>query len=447
MARVSRTRARHPGVLVVAWYGALIGLGTLLLRLPVSHATDPVDVADAFFTATSAVTVTGLVVNDTAAAWSDFGQLVILALIQVGGIGIMTIAAFFGVALNRRLGLRSSLLAGQEIGLSDLGALRHLVRKLIAFAVISEIAVTLLLTVRFSAEDGRGLPGGFRLGVFHAVSAFNNAGFSTFAEGLQPYVGDWYVSLVIAGAFILGGLGFPVVFDIVANWRTPHIWSLHTKLTLAMTATLLAVGTVLVGMIEWSNGPTLGTLAADKKILAAFFQSATARTAGFNTVDISALRPTTLLVLSTLMVIGASSVSTGGGIKTSTFAVVVQATLAEFRTDPTTTIFHRRVSLAVQRQALALVVAALATVGVGTILIGLFEPSRSLIDVLFESASAFATTGLSTGITPDLDSGSRLVLVALMFIGRIGPITFGTAVLLRPERRRFQYPEEPIIVG
>ncbi|MGB5759716.1 MAG: potassium transporter TrkG [Acidimicrobiales bacterium] len=441
-------RIRHPAAFVIGWFGALIALGTLLLALPISHSKpDDVGVGDALFTAASAVTVTGLGVVDTGEAWSGFGETIVLLLVQVGGLGIMTLASFLGIAINRRLRVRSGLLAGAEIGLSDYGVLRHLIRDLVVFVALTESVVSVLLTVRFAVRGEYSWLGSLHQGVFHSISAFNNAGFSITEGGLERYVGDWYVSLVVAATLIIGGIGFPVVFEIRNKWRHPTSWSLHTKVTLSVSAMLLLAGTLLIAMIEWSNEATLGLLSPEDRMLASFFQSATARTAGFNTVPIGSMRDASWLVLILLMVIGGGSGSTAGGIKTSTFALVIKSTLAEFRSDPSTTLFDRAIPLALQRQALALVIAALGTVGTGAFILEALEPQISAEELLFEAASAFGTVGLSTGVTTDLGWLSELVVVTLMFVGRVGPITFGTAVLLRPQQRRYNYAEEQLMVG
>lgn len=442
-------RIRHPGGLVVGGFGAVITMGAFLLSLPISHQSpdDGVGIADSLFTAASAVTVTGLVVTDTGTTWSMFGQAVLMVLIQIGGLGIMTMAGFVGLAFNRRLGIRSGLLAGTEIGLTDLGVLRTLIRDVVRFVFYSESMVALLFAGRFLVEGEHGFLGSLRLGLFHSISAFNNAGFSTFDGGLERYVGDWFVSLVAAGAFIVGGIGFPVVFELRRKWRDPHGWTLHTKVTLSVTVGLLAAGTVFIGLIEWDNPDTFGALSTSDRILASFFQSATTRTAGFNTIDLGSMRGASWLVMILLMVIGAGSASTGGGIKVSTFALVVKSTLAEFRRDHTTTMFERRIPLDQQRTALALVVAALGVVGTSTFLLTLLHPEIEIAELLFEAASAFGTVGVSTGITESLDGSARLLVILMMFIGRLGPITFGTAVLLRPEAKRYGFAEEELIVG
>lgn len=445
----TKWHTHHPGRLVVVAFAAFIALGTVLLWLPISQESDadPVGGLDAFFTASSAVTVTGLTVVDTGATWSKFGELVILVMIQVGGLGIMTLAGVFSVFLNRKMGLSQGRLVSVEIGDKGLSEVKPLVRTLIVYTVITEAVIAVLLAFRFLIEGGHGILGSLYLAVFHSISAFNNAGFSVLDGGLERYVDDWFLGLVVAAGFIAGGLGFPVVLDLWDRWRHPHRWSLHTKLTMAMSSGLLAVGTAVLLVTEWTNPATLGPLSSADKALAAFFQSATARTAGFNTVPIGELRHASLLLMILLMVIGASSASTGGGIKTSTVLVVIRSTIAELRGDDEATLFHRRLPSDLQRHALALVIAALGTVGTATFLLSALLPDVAIQDLLFESASAFGTVGVSTGVTTQLDRASRLLIIALMFVGRVGPITFGSALLLRRNRRAYRYPEEQLLVG
>lgn len=444
-----RGHQRHTGRLVVSAFGLFIALGTMLLWLPlaVQEGHSRLSLVDAFFTASSAVTVTGLVVLDTGAVFSRFGQVVIMALIQVGGLGIMTLASVMSVFLSRKLGINRGRLAGAEIGVADLGELRTVMRALVRFSFASEVLVACLLSIRFMLENERSVGESLFLGVFHAISAFNNAGFSVLEGGLERYVTDWYMNLVIAGAFIAGGLGFPVVLELVRRDVKPSGWTLHTRVTLLATSALLAAGTAALLAVEWNNQATLGPLSWANKMLAAFFQSATARTAGFNTIDLGQLRTGSVLVMVLLMVIGASSASTGGGIKTSTFAIVVWTTLAEFRGDPEVTIHKRRIGRSLQRQALALVIAALGTVGTATFLLAILMPEVDLADLLFEAASAFGTAGVTRGVTSLLDIWGKLLIVTIMFIGRVGPITFGAAILLRSNARRFRYPEEKLLVG
>lgn len=441
-------RRPHPGALIVAGFAAVAGLGAAFLSLPVSHKADTsVTVLEAFFTSVSAVTVTGLAVEDTSTTWTHFGLVVILILIQVGGLGIMTIAGFFGLVVSRRLSVRAGLLAGTEIGFTQLGPLGDLVRGLVRFVIASELVLAVGLSIRFLIDGDGAIAQPIFDGVFHAVSAFNNAGFSTFSGGLEDYVTDWFVSIAVALGFIVGGMGFPVIFELWAKWRTPVYWSLHTKVSLAATAFLLAGGTVMIALLEWTNEDTLGSLGTADRLLASFFQAATARTAGFNTVPMESLRPSTWLFFVLLMVIGANSASTGGGIKTTTVAVAIQATIGQLRGDRDVTMFEKRIPSQIRQQALALVIAALGMVGTATFAIAIVEPEIATIKLLFEAASAFGTVGLSAAVTPALGTLGRVLIIALMFIGRVGPITFGTAFLFRAETHRYRFPQDDLMVG
>lgn len=441
-------RRRHPGVIIVAGFATFAAFGAALLWLPISQQEGAsVTPLEAFFTSVSAVTVTGLAVADTASTWSNFGLVVLLLLIQVGGLGIMTIAGFFGLVVSRRLSVRAGLLAGTEIGITQLGDLGDLVKGLVKFVFASEFVLAVGLSARFViAADGEIAKPVFN-GIFHAVSAFNNAGFSTFENGLQDYVSDWFVSIAVALGFIVGGLGFPVIFELWRKWRTPKYWSLHTKVSLSATAVLLAGGTALIAMLEWGNEDTIGSLSYADRILASFFQSASTRTAGFNTVPIESLRPSTWLFFVLLMVIGANSASTGGGIKTTTVAVAIQATIGQLRGDRDVTMFEKRIPNQIRQQSLALVIAALGIVGTAGFALAIVEPDVDAVKLLFESASAFGTVGLSAGLTPDLGTLGRILIIALMFIGRVGPITFGTAFLFRSETHRYRFPKDELMVG
>lgn len=445
-------RIQHPGRLVILGFAALITFGSILLTLPIAHepGADPLDFGEAFFTACSAVTVTGLTVVDTGSTYSVFGEMVILVLIQVGGLGIMTLGSIAGVVLSRRLSVRRGELASAEIGVGHLGELKPVIRAIVAFTLVWEILAFAVLTVAFRLDGEHDLLQSMYLSLFHAVSAFNNAGFSVFSDGLRGYVTHPGVNLLVIATIIAGGVGFPVIVDIARRRQRGergHRWSLHTRVTVAATVGLLALGMVGLLVMEWQNPDTLGALSVPQKMLAALFQSTTTRTAGFDTVPIGSLYGGSHLLMILLMVIGAGSASTSGGIKVTTFAVVVRTTLAEFRNNPDVTLFDRRISISAQRQALALVVAALGTVGTMTFLLASLNPKLLVESVLFEAASAFGTVGLSTGITPSLDSISRVLVIMLMFIGRIGPITFGAALLFRQTREQFHYPTEDVIIG
>lgn len=431
---------------MVAGFLAVIAAGTVLLSLPgASHEVDDVTPRDALFTATSAATVTGLVVVD-AEAWTPFGQGVLLVLIQVGGLGLMTVSSVVVVRFARTMGLRHRMAAQTESGAPDLGGLAGVVGGVVRWTLLTEGVVAVLLAAGFAIGHDEPLPRAAWLGLFHAVSAFNNAGFALFDSGLVAFVRDPYTSGVVSLAVVAGGLGFPVVADLRRFPRRPGRWTLHTKLTLVTTGALFALGAGAVLLLEWSNPGTLGPLDLVDKLSAAWFQGVTPRTAGFNTVDYGAVRETTALVTVILMFIGASSGSTGGGIKVTTFAVLGCAIWAEVRGRRDVDAFGRRISGPAQRQALAIALLGVAAVVLGTLAL-LAASSVPLSDALFEATSAFGTVGLSTGITGGLDGVSHVVLGVLMFVGRAGPITLAAALVLREREPRYRYPEERPLVG
>ncbi len=440
-------RFRHPGQLVVAGFAGAIAVGTLLLLLPIARTGEGgATFVQALFTATSAVCVTGLVVVDTPTFWSGFGEVVILALIQVGGFGIMTLASLLGLLISRRMGLRTRLTAAAETKTVGIGDVRTVLIGVARVSLIFESITAVLLAGRFVIGYDEPIGRAVYLGVFHSISAFNNAGFALFTDNLMPFVTDAWICLPIAGAVIAGGLGFPVLFELRRQLLRPARWSLHTKLTMYTTALLLFLGTVFVTGSEWRNPGTLGALDFSGRLLAGFFGAVMPRTAGFNSLDVSEFSSGTLLGMDVLMFIGGGSAGTAGGIKVTTFALLFFAIYAEVRGEPTVNIFDRRVEPRALRQALTVALLGVGAVIAATLL--LVELTRQSLDVvLFEVISAFATVGLSRGITADLPSLGQYVLIALMFLGRLGPITLVSALALRDRRRLYQLPESRPIIG
>ncbi len=440
-------RLRHPAQLIAAAYAVGIAAGTLLLSLPVARAgPGGADVAEALFTATSALCVTGLVVVDTASYWSYFGESVILTLIQVGGFGIMTLASLLGLLISRRMGLRSRLIAAAESPGTGLGDVRTVVVGVVTLSLVVQAATAVLLALRLGVAYGEPPLRAAWLGWFHAVSGFNNAGFALYPDSLMRFAADPWFCLPLAAAVILGGLGFPVLFELQRRPREPRHWSLHTKITLVTSAVLLVAGTVFITAAEWGNTGTLGSLDPPARLLAGFFQSAMTRTAGFNSVDIAQLGSGTWLAMSVLMFIGTGSGGTGGGIKVTTFAVLLLAIRAEIRGDTSVDAFRRRIPDQAQRVALSVALLAVAAVVAPTLVLVQITGIR-LDEVLFEVVSAFATTGLSTGITDDLPPTGRGLLMILMFAGRLGPVTLATALALRERGRLYSLPEGSLIIG
>jgi len=398
----------------------------------------------ALFTATSALCVTGLTVVDTATYWSTFGQVIILVMIQVGGFGVMTLATLLGLVISRRLGLRSRLLAAKETKSIGLGDVRSVLIGVASISLTVEAVTALALTVRFATAYDNSWTHALWLGVFHAVSAFNNAGFALFSDNLMGFATDPWICLPIALAVIIGGIGFPVILEILRRRRGP--WGVHTRLTLTMTAILLVGGTLFVTIAEWSNPNTLGAFEPAGRALAGFFQAVMPRTAGFNSVDPGDMNTGTLLGVDVLMFIGGGSASTAGGIKVGTFAVLLLVIIAELRGDPDANLYDRRLPISTIRQALSVALLSVAAVVVSTLVIAMTSP-YTLDQILYEVVSAFATVGLTTGITPDLHPAQQLILVLLMFAGRLGPVTFASALVLRERQRLFRRPEGRPLIG
>jgi potassium uptake TrkH family protein len=440
----------HPTRLIIVAYLVTASVGALLLLLPVAVSGQSVGVGidTAVFTATSALTVTGLTVVDTATEWSRFGQVVILGLIQLGGFGITTFASVFAVLVFRRLGLRARLAVQLEQNQSDFGNLRSLVARIAVFYVTVEVLGAIVLTVVFWRSGADGFVSALWIGTFHAISAFNNAGFSTFTNNLVGYSGEVAVLAPVMLLVIVGGIGFPVVLEVVNTRWHYRRWSIHTRLTLVTTAALLVVATVGYAVLEWNNPGTFGTMGSGaERALNSVFAAVTPRTAGFNTFDYGQSGPGAQFLTSILMLIGGGSASAAGGIKVTTFALLGFVIIAELRSDREVNSFGRRLSEATQRQALAVALLGVGSVALGTLAIAATSPSLAMGDLLFETVSAVGTVGLSTGITPDLEPASRFLMSGLMLLGRLGPVTFGVALVLRRRQFLLRYPEGRPLIG
>lgn len=440
-------RFQHPAQAIAAGYATMVAIGTGLLSVPAATEDGQrADLVDALFTATSAVCLTGLVTVDTGGFWSPAGEVVILVLIQAGGLGIMTLATLVTVRVTRGLSMRNRLVAQAETKSTGVGDLRRVLRNIVLFSVVSEVVVAATLTVRFAVTHDEPVGRAVYSGVFHAVSAFNNAGFSLHDDNLVRYVADPVVCLAVASAVIVGGLGFPVVFELARCWRRPREWSVLTRLTVGLTVPLLGVGTLLFTVVEARNRETFGPLSGAGKVLAGFFHAAMTRSGGFNAVPTGEMRTESLFATDVLMFIGGGSAGTAGGIKVTTFGLLAFVLWSEMRGEPQVNVSRRRIPETNQRQALAI-----ALLGIGAVTVSTFAllslTGYSLDRVLFEAVSAFGINGMSTGITGDLPTPATLLLVGLMFIGRIGPLTVATALALRERTRRFELPEERTIVG
>jgi potassium uptake TrkH family protein len=437
----------HPARIVPLAFLAAVVVGTVLLSLPYSTPgpTRP-PVLTAAFTTVSAVCVTGLTTVDTATYWSPFGQVVILGLIQVGGFGIMTLATLLGMLVGGKLRLKSSLIAQAETQTLNIGDVRHVVRRVAITMLAFEAAFAAVLTIRFRQRYDDTWTEAAWHGLFHSISAFNNAGFALYSDNLIGFVDDAWVMFPICVAIIAGGIGFPVLFELHRRWRAPREWTVHTRLTVYGTLALLAGGTVAFLALEWANSGTLGGLSTWGKVVGGVTGGVVPRTAGFNSIDYAQITPETMAVNYVLMFIGGGSGGTAGGIKVTTFFLLAFVIWSEVRGERDTNIAHRSVGGETVRQALTVVLLALAAIAVGTMAI-LLATDYALDVVLFETISAFATVGLSTGITPDLPAVAEITLMILMFVGRVGTITVASALALKSRHRHFHLPEERPVIG
>ncbi len=441
---------------------ALIALGTVLLWLPWSTSNgqwNPFVIA--LFTATSAVCVTGHIIVDTSTHFSTFGQLVILLLIQVGGLGYMTATTFLIILLGRKFNLRQKIAVQQALDRRGIQGARQLVRSIMGLAFLFELTGTLLLWLVFRQDYGD--RHGLWLAVFHSVSAWNNAGFSLFSDSLMGYQTSVPINFIISALIILGGIGYEVIFefyvwliDCLRYWGRPRYlvrkasqmtFSLNFKIVTSTTGVLLILGTVMLLVTEFRSPDTFGQFSFDQKLLLAWFQSVTARTAGFNTVDIGSFRNSGLFIMIALMFIGGSPGGTAGGIKTTTFRILVGITKSALQGKDVVLLYRRQVPPTLIMKAVAVAFGSMFTVLISTTLIAIADPEVNFINILFEAVSAFATVGLSTGITSSLTIFSKLVLVATMFAGRVGILLLMAAIIGDPRPSNIQYPEENLLVG
>lgn len=444
-------RPPPPALLLTLTFLGLIAVGTLLLMLPFARHdgawTDPLT---ALFTATSAACVTGLVVVDTADTWSGFGQVVILLLIQAGGFGIMTGSTLLLQLLVRRGNrLRDRLLVQETAGVPQLGDVTRVVRRVAVFTFTVEAAAAVVLTLAFWGRQSAGDDPLATVwwGVFHAVSAFNNAGFDLVGgfQSVIPFQDDPVILGVLGLAIILGGLGYAIVAD-AFNVRRWTRFALETKIVLGTTVVLLVGGTLLIGALEWGNPATLGAMPEGERLLNAAFLSTTLRTAGFTALDIGSLSEPALFLSMALMFIGGASGSTAGGIKVNTFSLLLASIISTARGLPDTIAFGRRVGSDLIARAMSVALLSVAIV-VGTGFILVVVSDVEFVKLLFEAVSALGTVGLTTGITPDLHGPAQLVLIVAMFAGRLGPLTLVLAFAARQRSARYRPAIESIRIG
>lgn len=423
----------------------LISVGTGLLMLPMASAgVNSLSFVDALFTSTSAVCVTGLVVVDTGTYFSVFGQMIILMLIQIGGLGVMTFASLVSIAIGKKINLRERLLLQEALNQEKVSGVVRLTLKVVKYTFFIEFLFGSVLAYHLYGLYGEK---GIYFGYWHAVSAFCNAGFDLFGnfDSLTAFVGDGVINFCVMSLIILGGMGF-VVMDNIFRARRFRDLTLQSKIVTISTIGLIFFGTVLIWLLEEKNPATIASLTTGDQWLASMFQAVTPRTAGFNTLPLERMTEGSLFLTIILMIIGASPASTGGGLKTTTFAVVVLAAWAMLHGRSEIVIFGRRIAKKSVNKAFSIVVLAILLVSVITLGISVIE-DLPIIHVLYEVASAFGTVGLSVGITRDLSEISKLLLVFTMFAGRVGVLTFAMLLLHKPKTDKIKYPEEQIIIG
>jgi len=432
----------NPSQLLILVFIVFITLGTLLLKLPFATTTS-VSWLDALFTATSAMTVTGLVVVDTAQAYTLFGEIVIVSLIQIGGLGIMSFAVLIFMMLGKKIGLKERLLVQQALNQTSIGGVIKLIKNLFVFSLSIELIAMVFLAIKWVPEYGWSQ--GLYFSFFHSISAFNNAGFALWPDSLMKYVGDPIINIFVTFLFIIGGIGFTVLSDLWNKKKFQKL-SLHSKMMIVGTFIINIVAMLLIFVLEYSNSKTLGGLPSlGDKVWGAYFQALTTRTAGFNTLDIGSLDEATIFLFLLLMFIGAGSASTGGGIKLTTFMVIIFAVLTFLKGKKDIVMRNRSINLEVVIRALAI-----STIGLVFIIIAVFilniSEDAPFLEILFEVISAFGTVGLSMGLTGSLTFIGKIVIIFIMFIGKLGPLTLAFS-LAQPEKAKIKYPTEDILTG
>ncbi|OMC68146.1 Trk family potassium uptake protein [Paenibacillus odorifer] len=435
-----------PPQILVLGFASIILIGALLLMLPISSTSgNSVEFIDALFTSTSATCVTGLVVLDTGTSFTIFGKTVIMILIQIGGLGFMTMATLFSLVLKRKISLRDRLILQEAMNQGSMEGIVRLIRRVLIYSLVIEGCAAVLLSIRWAFDMPLGKA--IYYGIFHAVSMFNNAGFDIFGDfrSLTDYVYDPLVNIIVMFLIVSGGIGFIVMSDLV-EFRVTRRLSLHSKVVLSTSTGLILIGALVIFIFEFTNTRTLGSLNFGGKILSAFFQSVSPRTAGANTVDIAGLRQATQFFIVILMFIGASPGSTGGGIKTTTFTMMIGAVIAMLRGREDVVLFRYRLAQERIYKALTITLLALLLIASVSMILSTTEDSNFLA-ILFETTSAFATVGLTMGLTPELSAIGKILLCLTMFAGRLGPLTLAYALGPKQGKPLYKYPEGKIIIG
>ena len=447
----------HPAALVLSSFVLVIIAGAFLLQLKISTTNGFISWTDALFTATSAVCVTGLAVVDTGTFFTTFGQCVILGLIQIGGLGVMTISVALFTWIGRSISLKNRLVMQDLFAHTPRQDIYRLVRSVIIFTLLTELAGAILLTIVWSKEMP--LPLALYYGVFHAVSAFCNAGFALFGDGMVRYGGDWLLNCTLCALIVIGGIGFPVLYDLqsclLGKKGTRVRLSIQTKTVLLTTFILIAGGAIMFAFLE-NSSPTLAGKSIAEQLLIPVFQSITCRTAGFNTIDIGSLREVTIVMMIFLMFVGASPGSCGGGVKTTTLAVLILFTLGRIRHKKRVNIFKKSIPEATVARSMSLILLSTTIISLVVFMLLLSDSyintaggsmRINTLQYLFETVSAFATVGLSMGITPVLTTWDKYWIILVMIIGRVGVLTFSYIIVGAGGSNGKEYSEENMMIG
>lgn len=436
-----------PAQIITAGFAIVILIGALLLNLPIaSESRESIGFLDALFTATTSVCVTGLIVVDTLTHWSTFGEIVILILIQIGGLGFMTTATIFMLFARKKITFSERLVLQESLNQFDLSGLIVLTKRIIKFTFIVELIGAILLSITFIPQFG--LVNGLYKSIFHAISAFCNAGIDLMGDfkSLSAYQSNYLVNYTIMFLIIFGGIGFNVVADFFKK-RSFRRLETHSKLVIVMTILLISIGALIILVVEDASGITMEGLNVAEKITAALFQSVAARTAGFATLDLANLRVVSIITLILLMFVGGSPASTAGGIKTTTFGIVVKTMMAVIKGKQEVILFQRSIPKNIIYRAFALFIVAMLLIVGGSAVMS-FTENFTFISLLFEATSAFGTVGLSLGITPGLTDVGKTIIIITMFCGRVGPLTILAAILARKRKKtNIKYPEDKVMIG
>ena len=448
MKKFFTKKMKLSGVQILALgFFIVIFVGGVLLSLPISSASgESTNFLDALFTSTSAVCVTGLITLDTGTHWNEFGQIVIMFLIEIGGLGFMSFATFIAVLLGRKITLRDRLIMQEAMNTFNIQGLVKMVRYVLGFTFAVQFFGALLLSTQFVPKFG--LAKGIYYSIFHSISAFCNAGFDLFGgcSSLVSYSGNVVVLLTISALIIIGGLGFTVWLE-VYNYRGLKKLSVHSKIVILITVVLIIGGTIFMYLFEMHNPKTIGNMSFDDKVLNSFFASVSPRTAGFNSVSTDGMTNSGKLLTIILMFIGGSPGSTAGGLKTATFGIIILTVISVIRGREDTQVFGRRFSKSLVYKSFALLIIGMTLVIGVTLLLSITDPNESFINILYEATSAFGTVGLTTGVTQRLSTAGKIIIMITMYCGRVGPMTVALAFIRNKKKQTHKYPEGKILIG